>query len=139
MIYRRPSLGKQQFIFSVVAAGTGAILAGGACADSMVPVPTTDVATDDATEDVQVSSSGSASGGFIGVTGSVSGSSSGSPGCVGPLIGSGSGGCFMMLFDANSDAIENLDTGSDQDVAVSDGSSDAADETSDGGGEAGDP
>jgi hypothetical protein len=125
MIYRRPSLSRPQFVFSVVVASTGAILGEGACTDTTGQPSGADAATDatdDVTEDVQYSSSGSGSG-------SSGGSSTSSGVCVTPSSGSSSGNCNLILYDATSDAIENLDTGPDQEAAASDGSSDGTAET----------
>ncbi len=123
MIYRRPSFGKPQFVLSVVAATTGAIFVGAACDDTMVNEPE----QVDAAENVPSSTSGtSAGGGFIGSSGSIGGSVSGTSASSGGCVSNSSSGCNLILYDATSDAIENLDTGSDQEAAAADGSGDGS-------------
>lgn len=139
MIYRRPSLSsRERFVFSVV--GTGAILVGAACGDTMVPSSAGD--TEDASDEFQgcigicgTSTSGSAaSSGFVGSSASGTSASS-SSGCP----NGSSGGCNLISYDATSDAIENLDTGSDQEAEARDGNSDGAPEAGDSAAETGDP
>jgi hypothetical protein len=134
MIYRRPSLARPRFVFSVVAAGTGAILAGSACGDSMVLPPAADASPDDVTEDVHFSSSGSGSGGGLidpsGISSSGSAASSTSSGGCTSSSSSG-GGCALIVYDAANDAIENLDTGPDQEAAATENSGDGAAEAGD--------
>jgi hypothetical protein len=113
MIYRRPSFGKPQFVLSVVAASTGAIFVGGACDDSMVHPDEPEQA--DATANV---SGTSGVGGSIG--GSISGTSASSGGC----FSGSSSGCNLIFFDATNDAVENLDTGPDQEAAAGDSGGD---------------
>jgi hypothetical protein len=152
MIYRRPSLSREQFVLSAVAAGTGAILVGVACGGRVVP--SSGAFAEDASENVPplapsgtganrgfvLGSSASSSGGLGSSSGSINGcagicgkfaagsfSSSSSGGCE---SGSGSG-CNLIRYDAASDAYEHRDTGSDQEAA-SDGSRGGS---SDGGGD----
>jgi hypothetical protein len=125
MIYRRPSFGKPQFVLSVVAASTGAIFVGGACDDTMIQANEPEQV--DAAENVPSSTSGtSAGGGFVG---SIGGSNSGTSASSGGCFSNSSSGCNLILYDATNDAIENLDTGADQEAAAGDSSGDG--ETSD--------
>jgi hypothetical protein len=154
MIYRRPSHSRQQFVFRVIGAGTGAVLVGAACKFEIAPSPSADDA--DATEDVQFSSSGSGAGGgfisgrisgsasggigsssgstcsgFCGKYASSSGSSSGVRGDASSCESGSSGACHLILYDATDDVVENLETGLHEEAAVTDGSKDGAAETGD--------
>jgi hypothetical protein len=104
-----------RFVFSVVAASTGAIL--GACG-GMVLHSTSDASADDLTDDV---------------TEDVQSFAPGSPTVTGCSCGGSAGGGFDLpgvSYDATNDAIENLDTGPDHEVEASDDSGHAASDDS---------
>ncbi len=145
MIYRHPSGSKPRFVFGVVVAGTGALLGAGFACGSRVLPPSSAPNDDDAADGMMQGVSGTSAGGgimgfsvgtsagFADAGQAISGTSaSGGTALMGSSASSGSGGCTsgssggcnLILYDAANDAIENVDTGLDQEAAAGDASGD---------------